>query len=342
LEECTGSARQFFPNIELKPILLPQRKINFVTVHHGLEQLPQFKLPVLTIGSFDGVHMGHRSILKRMQRLAHDVGGETIVITFDPHPRTVISFSSEPFQVLQTLEEKTAQLAALGMDHLVVVPFTKSFAAMEADQYIRDFLVKHFNPAHLVIGYDHHFGKNRSGNIILLKESQTTYGFQLHEIPAHEIDQTTISSTKIRTHLRLGEIERANAYLCSPYTLSGKVIEGKRLGRTLGFPTANIQLPPDSKIIPKQGVYAVWVNFNGERKQGMLNLGTNPTVDLSGALHMEVHLFSFEGDLYDQVIEVEFHYRLRDELKFNSIDELKQQLEQDQEQALAILTASKK
>lgn len=308
-------------------------------VFYGLDQLPQFKNPVITIGTFDGVHLGHASIIDRLKKKAAQVDGESIIITFDPHPRRVLSPSENTIELLTTLDEKITALSHLHIDHLVVVPFTLAFADLSARDYIGEFIVKHFHPNTIIIGYDHHFGKNREGNYRLMEAVREEYGYTLEEIPVQEIEHSAISSTRIRKALHAGDIVKANDYLGKPYSLQGTVVHGEHRGRSIGFPTANISVAEQSKLIPANGVYAVQVVVSGTPYQGMMNIGFRPTIAINSQRSLEVNLFGFEGDLYGQILKIEFIARLRDEQKFEDIEQLKQQLERDKILAMHILNA---
>lgn len=302
-------------------------------VFRGLEHLPSFKHPVITIGTFDGVHSGHAKIIDRLRKKAADVGGESIIITFDPHPRMVISSDDKGVELLTSLNEKIRDLEQMKVDNLVVVPFTSSFSEISAQTYIRDFIVSHFHPHTLIIGYDHHFGKNRTGNYELLESVKDEYHFQLEEIPAKEIEHSAVSSTKIRRALYEGDILKANELLGRSYSLEGIVIHGEQRGRLIGFPTANIEVEDRHKLIPANGVYAVNVYLNKETRKGMMNIGVRPTVSDQLQRSIEVHLFDFDQTIYNEKIRVEFVDRLREEKKFNGIDELVAQLKTDEIEA---------
>lgn len=311
-----------------------------MNVHYGLGDLPVFRHAVLTIGTFDGVHTGHRAILKRVKEKARAIGGESVVITFEPHPRFVIPSAGQPISLLNTLSEKIELFGPLGIDHLVVVDFTLDFANREAKEYIADFLVAKFHPHTLIIGFDHLFGKGRKGDFHLLESLQSSFGYELEEIPVQLIEQNKISSTQIRHALRNGDVQRASVLLGTVYGLSGTVVEGRQQGRVFGFPTANIVPCDPHKLIPAQGVYVVKVAVDGEDFGGMMNIGTNPTVSDGAQRHLEVHLFQFNRDIYGQRITVYFIERIRDELKFAGVDALIQAMENDRQKAMHILAQS--
>jgi len=304
-------------------------------VFKGLDNLPPFKNPVLTIGTFDGVHLGHAKIIERLRKKAIEVDGESIIITFDPHPRFVVAPNSTPIELLSTSQEKIKALQALHVDNVVIVPFTKAFSDISAEAYIRDFIVSNFHPHTIIIGYDHHFGKNRQGNYQLLESVKATYGFQLEEIPVQEIEHIAVSSTKIRAALHIGDIKKANELAGKYYTLEGVVIHGEKRGRLIGFPTANVHVGDAHKLIPANGVYAVKAYLKETAYKAMLNIGVRPTVSSSNHRSIEVNIIDFDQDIYDETLRIEFVDKLRDERKFNGIDELIAQLTIDKQDALS-------
>lgn len=309
-----------------------------MAVHTNTDKLPVFKNAVITIGTFDGVHLGHKTILKEVIRHAHDVGGESVLITFEPHPRKLI-FPNQPLKLLTPLNEKLELVTREGIGHIVVVSFTRDFSNLTAEEYIKEFLVKKFHPESIVIGYDHHFGYDRTGNIDMLKKHASEYGFKVFEISAQLIDEAAVSSTKIRNALTEGRVAEAATMLGRHYTLKGHVIGGAKLGRTIGYPTANL-LPEDpEQLLPANGVYAILAHWNGQTFKGMLNIGNRPTISKDMHLHIEAHLFDFNKDIYDDKLELVFIDRLRDEQKFPSVDMLKAQLAKDKENAIRILNA---
>jgi riboflavin kinase/FMN adenylyltransferase len=307
-----------------------------MAVHFNTNELPRFSKAVITIGTFDGVHLGHKTILQEVVRHAKEVNGESVLITFEPHPRKLI-FPNQPLKLLTPLKEKIALISNEGIEHIVVVPFTRDFSNLTAGQYIEDFLVKNFQPESIVIGYDHHFGYDRTGNIELLKKYADTLGYKVYEISAQLIDEAAVSSTKIREALNEGRVADAAHMLGRNYCLGGHVIGGAKLGRTIGYPTANL-LPEDpEQLIPANGVYTIKATWNKETYGGMLNIGHRPTVDKDMKLHIEAHLFEFDKDIYDEHLELAFVLRLRDEVKFPSVDALKEQLHKDMQDARRIL-----
>lgn len=300
-------------------------------VYQGLENFEGVKNAVVTAGTFDGVHLGHQKIISRLKEIAKEIDGETLLITYSPHPRTVLQPDS-PVQLLNSLDEKLDLLEEFGIDHVLVIPFTKEFSRTTSIEFIRDILVNLIHTKKLVIGYDHQFGRNREGSFEHLKECAPLYGFDLEEIQAEDIDNVNVSSTKIRRALVEGEIEKVNSYLGHSYILKGVVVNGKRLGTEIGFPTANISFSQADKLLPKYGVYAVWVDYEGGRAKGMLNIGVRPTVNRENDIpSIEVNIFEEVGDLYGKELKVSFQKRIRDEISFDNVDGLKEQLSKDKE-----------
>ena len=286
--------------------------------------------PVLTIGTFDGVHLGHRKIIARLHDLAASLNGESVIFTFDPHPRKVVAPSETNLRLLTTLDEKIALFEQAGIDHLIVYPFTPEFAKLTYEEFVEQILVGQIHVKSLVVGYDHKFGKGRQGDFDLLKSCADRLDFQIEKLDVLLVNESNVSSTKIREAIQVGDFETANAYLGYPFTIHGMVVEGQRLGRTIGYPTANIDAMDPDKIIPGYGVYAVRVNVRNQTYTGMLNIGSRPTVN-HNADHrtVEVNLFDFSDDIYGEPIEVVFYHKLREEQKFASLDALKEQLAQD-------------
>lgn len=291
---------------------------------------------VVTIGTFDGVHLGHRKILERLTNNAKNTGLKSTVLTFFPHPRMVLQKDVD-IKLLNTLEEKKQILETLGLDYLIIHPFTKQFSRLSAIDFVRDILVNNIKSKRIIIGYDHRFGRNRNANIQDLMAFGSTFDFEVEEIPAQEIDDVSVSSTKIRKALMEGDVETANSYLNYAYMLTGTVKKGKGLGRDFGFPTANLHIAEDYKLIPKNGAYVVKSDLGGNTYFGMMNIGFNPTVDGSRK-SIEVNFFEFEGNLYDTKIQVQLLHRIRDEHKFNSIEELKEQLKKDKNHSLDLIS----
>ena len=286
--------------------------------------------PVLTIGTFDGVHLGHRKIIDRLHDLAKTINGESVIFTFDPHPRKVVAPGETNLRLLTTLEEKIVLFEQSGIDHLIIYPFTSEFSQMTYEEFVGIVLVGQIHTKFLVVGYDHKFGKNRQGDFEFLKKCATHFDFQIEKLDVMLMNEANISSTKIREAIQLGDFETANAFLGYPFLLHGTVVEGQQLGRQIQFPTANIQASDPDKIIPGYGVYAVKVNIGRQTFQGMLNIGSRPTVN-NNADHrsIEVHIFDFDSDIYGEPIELVFFKKLREEQKFSSIVALKDQLVKD-------------
>jgi riboflavin kinase/FMN adenylyltransferase len=304
-------------------------------VHRGIENLPVFTNSVITIGTFDGVHEGHRKIISSLVNQARKVNGESVIITFDPHPRKVVK-PDESLQLINTLEEKIELLTATGIDHLVIVSFTKEFADLTAEQYISDFLIKNFQPNTIIIGYDHHFGKNRQGNFLLMEEKAPAYHYTLLEIPKHELEHIGISSTKIRTALLESDIATANKLLGYEFFFEGAVIHGDKLGRKLGYPTANLSYTDPEKIHLGYGIYAVHVVINERILKGMLSIGNRPTL-VNSDDRVEVNMFDFDEEIYGETIRVIVKKYLRGQEKYNSLDELVVQLGKDKQESLDAL-----
>jgi len=294
-------------------------------VFHAIEEFEKVNRAVVTTGTFDGVHIGHRKIINRLNQIARKIGGESVLLTFHPHPRMVLYPEDHGLQLITTLDEKIELLEEAGVDNLIIHPFTKEFSRISSLEFIREILVKRIGTTVLVIGYDHHFGRNREGSFEHLRESGPLYGFEVEEISVQDVDHVAVSSTKIRKALNRGDVATANRYLARPFRLSGTVIHGDKLGRELGYPTANIQVEDLNKIIPANGVYACYVLIDGEKFKGMLNIGTRPTVN-GDRRRIEVHVFDLDSDLYGKKVTLLLIDRVRDERKFDSVEALKQRL----------------
>lgn len=285
---------------------------------------------VLTIGTFDGVHLGHQALLKQINIEAENRGGESYVLTFNPHPRSVLFPNESPVMLIQSIEEKKDKLNRFGLDNLIIYPFTKAFSALAAIEFVEKVLVKQLKVDTLIIGYDHQFGSNREGNIEFLKAHQSTYGYRVIEIEAQTIDELKVSSTRIRKAIEEGDLASVNHFLREPYTLVGQVIKGDQLGRTIGFPTANLKLNEPYKLVPKNGVYAVQVNCLGNKYQGMMNIGVRPTLANSFEKRIEIHMLDVDLDIYDQEIKVSVLAFIREEQKFAGLEELKTKIKEDE------------
>jgi riboflavin kinase/FMN adenylyltransferase len=298
-------------------------------IFYGLEGVEIIKKPIITIGTFDGVHVGHQKIVDTIVKKARVIGGESVLLTFSPHPRMVLFPDSHQLKLIQTENEKIDKLSETGLENLIIFPFTFEFSRLSAMEFVRDILVNTLNIHTIVIGYDHQFGRNREGNIQYLKDVSATYEFEAIEIPAKEIDEINISSTKIRKAIENGDIERANLFLGAKFELNGTVIEGAQIGRTIGFPTANLFIEDSTKILPANGVYVVAVLLDEVRFKGVMNIGFRPTIDTSLRKQIEIHIFDFERDIYGRKLQVEILTRLRDEIKFENKDFLVEQIQQD-------------
>ena len=309
-------------------------------IHHDLKNF-KAENPVLTIGTFDGVHLGHQKVLSRLKSLAKKYNGESVVFTFYPHPRLITSPEESTLRLLTTLEEKTALFAESGIDHLIIFPFTKEFSKLSYSEFVKNILVNQINTHCLVVGYDHKFGKNREGGFEYLKKCADRYGFNIERLEALQMDATHISSTRIRNALQTGDIKMANRYLGYRFTLHGRVVEGNRIGRKIGFPTANVEASDVHKLIPGYGVYAVNIMLNEKSYGGMLNIGTRPTFNNNADQRsIEVHIFDFSGDIYNKEITLIFEGKIRKEQKFSGPEALVEQLKKDKTDALKILGKS--
>jgi riboflavin kinase/FMN adenylyltransferase len=298
-----------------------------LNIFHSINEFHSDKKTIVTIGTFDGVHLGHAAILKKLTQNTQNETFESTVLTFFPHPRMVLQGKSD-LKLLNTINEKIELLEKIGIDNLIIHPFDEKFAELNAEAFVSTILVDHLRVQKIIIGYDHRFGKNRTANIDDLISFGAQYGFEVEQISAQEIDEISISSTKIRTALEEGDIQLANEYLGYSYFLSGTVVKGKQLGRTIGFPTANISLEEDYKLVPQNGVYVVQAEIDCKTIYGMMNIGFNPTVQ-GKQKTIEVHFFDFEADIYNRKIQVAILQRIRSEKKFESIELLTKQLEED-------------
>lgn len=305
-------------------------------IYHGLEDFVKLKYAVVTSGTFDGVHVGHQTILSRLREIAHNHNGETVVITFWPHPRLVLHPEDTSLKLLNTFEEKAERLKEHGVQHLLRIPFTKEFSQLTSQEFISTVLVQTIGTKKLVIGYDHHFGKNREGSFEQLKENGPKYGFEVEEIPRQIVDHIGVSSTKIRKALEEGQIETASHLLGKPYSLTGRVVLGDKLGRLLGFPTANIEIDTKYKLIPADGIYAVTIQYEHQVYNGMMYIGNRPTVNGSKQ-NLEVNIFEFGKEIYGESLTIHFHKLLRSDIKFSDLEALKKQLHLDKEAAVKYL-----
>jgi riboflavin kinase/FMN adenylyltransferase len=305
-------------------------------IHRDITKLPQFTNAVITIGTFDGVHLGHRQIIDNLKAEATKANGESVIITFHPHPRKVVSSVITGVRLINTLNERIELLAKTGIDHLVIVPFTEYFANQEAEDYISDFLVAKFNPYTIIIGYDHRFGKERAGDYKLMEDKAAQYNYELKEIPEHILHTIKVSSTNIRNAILHGNIDEANEFLGYDFFFEGEVFHGDKIGRTIGYPTANLKSTDEEKIALGDGIYAVYTEVDGKSYKGMMSIGFRPTVN--GRVRVtEVNIFDFDEQIYGQTIRVIVKKYLRAEVKFNGLEALKQQLHQDKKDSLMYL-----
>ena len=298
-------------------------------VHNSIEDFSSDIATIVTIGTFDGVHKGHRIILDRINDLAKQHGLESLLLTFDPHPRHVIYPDDQELRLIHTLDEKIDVLRDTGLHNLVIHKFTKEFSRIKSTSFIRDILVSKLNMRHMVVGFNHHFGKNREGTFDNLLELSNLYDFQIEKIDPQNIDEITVSSTKIRLAILEGDFKKVNAYLSNNFSIIGKVVQGNKIGTSIGFPTANIKMELQHKILPKNGVYAIKAFIDGGRYFGMLNLGNRPSI-LDDSFSIEAHLFEFNRDIYDRQLKIEFIERIRDEKPFSDLEKLKSQLKIDE------------
>jgi riboflavin kinase/FMN adenylyltransferase len=305
-------------------------------IYHGIDDFSKLSFAVVTSGTFDGVHVGHQKIVACVHEIASRNQGETVVITYWPHPRLVLHPEDESLKLLNTFEEKAEVLKDLGIQHLIRIPFTKEFSQLTSEQFIQKILVDTIGTKKLVIGYDHHFGKNREGSFEQLKLNGPKYGFEVEEIPRQDIDHIAVSSTNIRHSLETGDIANANHFLGKPYSLTGRVIAGDKIGRLLGFPTANIEIDSKYKLIPMNGIYAVTVRHEHSIYGGMLYIGYRPTINGS-KLNIEVNIFDFNKDVYGESLTVYFHELVRGDAKFSDLEQLKAQMKIDQQNSLRLL-----
>jgi riboflavin kinase / FMN adenylyltransferase len=299
-----------------------------VKIYHSIEDFPSDVNTIVTIGTFDGVHKGHQIIINRINEIAKKKAMESVVLTFDPHPRHVIYPDDQELRLIHTLEEKIEALSKTGVQNLVLHKFTKEFSRTESVNFIRDFLVTKLNMKYMVVGFDHHFGKNRQGTFDNLIELSDAYGFKIEKIKPQNIGEVTISSTKIRNAILEGDCKKANTYLSANFSITGKVVQGNKIGSSIGYPTANIEIENQWKILPKNGVYAVKILLKNQQYFGMLNLGNRPSIS-DDSFAIEVHLFDFNATIYNEELKIEFIQRIRDEQQFSDLEKLKSQLKID-------------
>ncbi len=310
--------------------------MTFMRIYHDIEECRNIPSPVVTTGTFDGVHLGHQAIFRVMGEVAAETGGETVVVTFHPHPRLVIHPDSKDLKFINTQKKKIRLMESFGIQHLVIIPFTREFSNTPSSDFVKKYLVDKIGVKNLIIGHDHHFGKDRQGSFGELMGLSKIYGFEVREIAEQQVDGTTVSSTKIRNALMEGNVRLANKLLGYQYSISGKVVLGNKIGRTIGFPTANIDLEDRYKLISANGVYACKTRVSERIYKGMGNIGYRPTVN-SGGLTIEVHIFEFDRDIYGEEIEIFFLDRIRDEKRFDSLHELRDQLISDKAKVVDML-----
>ncbi len=310
-----------------------------MNVFHNIIEVRNIPNAVVTIGTFDGVHLGHQAIFKKMGMLAQSVGGQSVVVTFSPHPRQVLNIDSSNLRFICTPEEKLRKFEEFGIDNVLIINFTREFSRTPSEVFIKNYIIDNLKPSYIVVGYDHHFGKNRMGDFDLLTDLKKKYNFKVERIAAQDVEHIAISSTKIRNALAVGNVKSANRLLGYTYSLTAKVVRGNEIGRTIGFPTANLELPREYMLFNRGGAYACWVDYKGLTYRAMANIGHRPTIGdrIEGDMLVEVNLFGFDDDLYDEEITVRFIDKIRDEVKFEGLPELKAQLELDREKALALL-----
>ncbi|RVT98246.1 bifunctional riboflavin kinase/FAD synthetase [Mucilaginibacter limnophilus] len=308
-----------------------------MNIYHHIDEFKPVNNAVVTIGTFDGVHLGHRKIIESIVSLARETGGETVILTFFPHPRMILNPEDESLKMINTMQEKALLLEQLGVDHLIITPFSRDFSNQLPEDYIRDMLVNKIGTKKIVIGYDHRFGKDRSGSLNDLLHLSPQYGFDVIQIPEEDIDEIAVSSTRVRNALLGNDIKQANALLGYPYFLTGKVIRGDQIGRKIGYPTANILIEEHYKLIPADGIFAVTVEVEGETHKGMAYIGSRPTVN-GVTRNIEVNIFDFSREIYGQQIRMNFLHYVRGDVKFSSLEELQAQLAKDQQAVLTLLS----
>jgi riboflavin kinase / FMN adenylyltransferase len=305
-------------------------------IYHNINEFKAVKNAVVTIGTFDGVHLGHRKIIERLKELADECGGETVILTFFPHPRMILHPEDESLKLINTIHEKAALLEQLGIDHLIITPFSRDFSNQSPEGYIRDVLVNTIGTKKIVIGYDHRFGKDRAGGFDDLLRLSTTYGYDVVEIPEQDINDVAVSSTLIREALLNGAIELANNFLGYPFFITGKVGRGDQIGRTIGYPTANIMIEETYKLIPDDGIFSAKVMIGGVSHKGMAYIGSRPTIN-GITRNIEVNIFDFDTEIYGDEISMQFFNYVRGDVKFDGLEALKIQLAKDRDDVLALL-----
>jgi len=306
-------------------------------VYQGISQFSHPNFTIVTSGTFDGVHQGHQKILARLREISQEKQGEIVLITFWPHPRLILGKDADDLKLINTIEEKIELLEKYGVDHLVILPFTQEFSQLSPEEFIQKIYIKGIGTQKLIIGYDHRFGKNRAGSLEYLQSNIDQYPFSVEEISRQDIDEVGVSSTRIRNALLAGEINTANQYLGHHYTLQGEVMHGDKIGRTLGFPTANLSVAESYKLIPADGIYAITAQVKEKSYKGMLYIGTRPTISKQVQRRIEVNLFDFEEDIYGEQMRIWFIEKIRDDQKFESLEVMKEQLKEDGKKSIEIL-----
>ncbi len=309
-----------------------------MNIYNNINEAKNIKNAIVTVGTFDGIHIGHKAVFDKMKELANKHNGETVVITFHPHPRQVLNIDTSNLRFICTQEDKMKKFEEMGIDNVIVINFTKEFSRTPSDVFIKNYIVEKLHPAVIVVGYDHHFGKNRIGDFDILYDLGKRYGFTVERIKAQDVEHIAVSSTKIRHALASGNVAAANKLLGYQYSLSGTVILGNKIGRTIGFPTANLDIAPQYMLLTNAGVYACKAVFDGKEYNAMANIGRRPTIGdvKEGYYIVEVNIFDFDADIYGQTLRINLVDRIRDEVKFENLDELKAQLTLDREKAKAI------
>lgn len=305
-------------------------------IFHKIEDFIEVNNPVVTVGTFDGVHIGHQKIINRMKEVASQINGETVLITFFPHPRLVIHSDSTNLKFINTQEKKIKLLEKFGVDNLVIIPFTREFAKTSSADFVKEVIINKIHTRKLIIGYDHHFGKNRLGDFSILYDLGKEFGFDVERIQAQNVNNINVSSTKIRKALQEGKIKLANQLLGYDYSITGKVVKGNKIGRKIGFPTANIDMENEYKLIAANGVYACRIGIDDKMYTGMGNIGVRPTINNS-ELTIEVHIFDFNQEIYNKTICIYFIDRIRDEIKFENLEKLRLQLLEDRKKVKGLL-----
>ena len=305
-------------------------------IYHNINEFKAINNAVVTIGTFDGVHLGHRKIIERLKELADECNGETVILTFFPHPRMILNPEDESLKLINTMKEKAELLEKLGVDHLIITPFSRDFSNQSPESYIRDVLVNTIGTKKIVIGYDHRFGKDRQGNLTALQQYAPVYDYEVFEIPEQDINDVAVSSTLIREALLNGAIELANNFLGYPFYITGKVGRGDQIGRTIGYPTANIMIEETYKLIPDDGIFSAKVIIRGESYKGMAYIGSRPTIN-GITRNIEVNIFDFDTEIYGEEISMQFYNYVRGDVKFDGLEGLKIQLAKDKDDVLALL-----